>query len=79
MFTFTVNAQPTTEYSASILRMDHEIRHREHANYFDQSDISMHMLGMPKSRPQFRTWLLLAILTGTVLALALVLVGNMIF
>ncbi|HXN98074.1 MAG TPA: hypothetical protein VN881_03315 [Candidatus Acidoferrales bacterium] len=59
--------------------MAHESRHRHHADYFDQPDVSIHMLGMPKSRPQLRTWLLLAILTGTVLALALVLVGNFIF
>jgi hypothetical protein len=39
----------------------------------------MHMLGMPKSRPQFRTWMLLAVLTGAVLALAIVVIGNLIF
>jgi hypothetical protein len=61
--------------------MANEIRHRHHhrADYFDQSDVSMHMLGMPKSRPQLRTWLLLAILTGTAFALALVVLGNLIF
>ena len=82
MFTFRVHAQPTTEYDASIFRMAHQLRHRhrsDYVDYFDQPDVSMHMLGMPKSRPQLRTWLLLAILTGTVLALALCLVGNLIF
>ena len=82
MFTFTVHAQPTTQYDASIFRMAHQLRHRHHADYaeyFDQPDVSMHMLGMPKSRPQLRTWLLLAILSGTVLALALCLIGNLIF
>jgi hypothetical protein len=63
----------------SIRRMAQEPRRRRHVNYFDQPDLSVHMLGVPKSRPQFRTWLLLAILTGTVLALALVLAGNLIF
>ncbi|MGA2900351.1 MAG: hypothetical protein ABSF40_08995 [Candidatus Acidiferrales bacterium] len=59
--------------------MAHETKYREHANYFDQPDLSMHMLGMPKSRPQFRTWMLLAVLTGAVLALAIVVIGNLIF
>jgi hypothetical protein len=63
----------------SISRMAQETRRRRHASHFDQPDLSVHMLGVPKSRPQFRTWLLLAILTGTVLALALVLAGNLIF
>jgi hypothetical protein len=63
----------------SISRMAQETRRRRHASYFDQADPSAHMLGVPKSRPRFRTWLLLAILTGTVLALALVLAGNLIF
>ncbi|MGD0404000.1 MAG: hypothetical protein ABSB66_12485 [Candidatus Acidiferrales bacterium] len=59
--------------------MAQEPRRRRHANRFDQPDPSVHMLGIPKSRPKFRTWFVLAILTGTVLALALILVGNLIF
>jgi hypothetical protein len=79
MFTLAVHTLPTTEYDANIFAMAHETRHRHHANYFDQSELPMHMLGMPRSRPQLRTWLLLAILTGTVLALAVVVIGNLIF
>jgi hypothetical protein len=59
--------------------MAHELRHRHRADYFNQPDVSMHMLGIPKSRPQLRTWLLLAVLTGAVLAFALVVLGNLIF
>jgi hypothetical protein len=78
LFTSAIHAHPAMVYGATIFPMAHESRHRHEASYFDQSDVSMHMLGMPKARPQLRTWLLLAILTGTVLALALVLLGNMI-
>lgn len=79
LFTPAIHAHPSTVYGATIFAMAHESRHRHQASYSDQSDVSMHMLGMPKSRPHLRTWLLLAILSGTVLALALCLIGNMIF
>jgi hypothetical protein len=39
----------------------------------------MHMLGLPKSYSRLGTWLVFAILTGTILALTVVVVGNFIF
>jgi len=43
-----------------------------------QPDLSAHMLGVPKSRPRF-DWFLFAITVGTLLALAVSVVSNLIF
>ncbi len=59
--------------------MAHGTRHRQHAIRFDQSDLPDHMLGMTKSRPRLGNWFVFAVLTGTVLALVLVVLGNLIF
>jgi len=42
-------------------------------------DLSQHMLGLPTSRPRFLTWFLFAVIAGTLLALSVVAVGNLIF
>jgi hypothetical protein len=41
-------------------------------SYFNQTDPSMYMLGLPKSRPRLGTWGVVAVLAGTLLALAVV-------
>jgi hypothetical protein len=42
------------------------------ANIFSkQEDPSVHMLGLPKKRPQLRQWVLIAILFGAVVAVVL--------
>jgi hypothetical protein len=43
-----------------------------------QPDLPAHMLGVPKSRPRF-DWFLFAITVGTLLALAVLAVSNLIF
>jgi hypothetical protein len=53
--------------------------HRHHANYFNQTDLSIYMLGLPKSRSRLRNWIVLAVLMGTVLALAMLALGDLIF
>jgi hypothetical protein len=53
--------------------------HRHHANHFGQSDQSVYMLGLPKSRPRLRAWIMLAVLMGVVLGVAMLVVGDFIF
>jgi hypothetical protein len=53
--------------------------HRHHANHFGQSDLSAYMLGLPKSRPRLRTWIVLAVLMGVVLGVAMLVLGDLIF
>jgi hypothetical protein len=43
-----------------------------------QPDLSVHMLGVPKSRPRF-DWFLLAIVAGALLAFAVFEIANSIF
>lgn len=59
--------------------MPHGARHRRQMSLADQADGSDYMLALPKSRPRLGNWLMFAILTGMVLALALVALGNVIF
>ncbi len=59
--------------------MAHRPGHRQHADFFGQADPSVHMLGFPKSHPRLGTWLVLAILSATVLGLAVVMLENLIF
>jgi hypothetical protein len=53
--------------------------HRHHANHYGQPDLSVYMLGLPKSRPRLRTWLVLAVLMGAVLGIAMLVLGDFIF
>jgi hypothetical protein len=53
--------------------------HRHRANRFSQTDLSIHMLGLPKSRPRLRKWIVLAVFMGTVLGLAMLALGDWIF
>lgn len=46
------------------------------ANYFSQNDPSVHMLGLPKARPRLGTWGLVAVLVGTLLAIAVILLAD---
>jgi hypothetical protein len=49
-------------------------RHRRRAHtaeIFKQEDPSIHMLGLPKSHPRLRLWVLLAVLAGALVALLL--------
>jgi len=61
--------------------MAHRIssHHHHHADYFDQVDPSVYMLGLPKSHHRFGRWVALTILAATVLALSVVVLGNLIF
>jgi hypothetical protein len=59
--------------------MPHRTRHAQHVNHFDTDDPSIHMLGLPKSHPKLRIWCVFAILTGAMLALGVVALGNLIF
>lgn len=63
----------------SIFLMAHRTGHRHHAGDFDQADPSIYMLGLSKSRSMSWNWLIFAILTATVLAIGLVVLGNLIF
>jgi len=56
-----------------MLRASHQPTHS-----IFQPDLSAHMLGVPKSRPRF-DWFLFAITVGTLLALAVSVVSNLIF
>jgi hypothetical protein len=51
--------------------MPHRHSRTRGAEIFKQDDPSIHMLGLPKSRPRLRMWVLLAILFGALVALAL--------
>jgi hypothetical protein len=41
--------------------------------------VSAYMQGLPRSRPRFGNWLLIAIAAGIVLALVVFTIGNLIF
>lgn len=51
-------------------------RHANKRNYFEQADLSVHMLGLPQSRRRFGKWGLFAILAGTILAAGVIVLGN---
>ncbi len=51
-------------------------RHANNGNYFEQADPSVYMLGLPKSRPRLGKWGAVAILAGTILAVAVILFEN---
>jgi hypothetical protein len=59
--------------------MAHKSRRGNQVEYFDANDPSIHMLGLPKSNPKLRIWCVFAILTGAMLALGVVALGNLIF
>jgi hypothetical protein len=44
----------------------------EHRSDWNQTDPSIYMLGLPKSRPRLGTWGVVAVLAGTLLALAVI-------
>jgi hypothetical protein len=54
-------------------------RRGHHAKRFYQTDFSIYLLGLPKSRLLFFNWLLLAVLTGTILGLSMRAIGDLIF
>jgi hypothetical protein len=54
-------------------------RRRDHAAHSDQTDPSVYMLGLPKSRSIRWNWFIFALLTATVLAIGLVVLGNLVF
>jgi len=51
-------------------------RHTNNANYFQQVDPSVYMLGLPKSRRRLGKWGVVAILAGTILAVGVIVLGN---
>jgi hypothetical protein len=59
--------------------MARSTRRGHHANHFDPSDFSVYMVGLARSRPTLRGWIVLAVLTGTILAFAVFVLGNSIF
>jgi hypothetical protein len=79
MFTFRLHTKPWTRRDATILVVAHRTSHHYHADYLDQDDPSIYMLGLPKSHHQFGRWVVLTILAATVLALSVVVLGNLIF
>jgi hypothetical protein len=56
--------------------MRHGTKRADGGNYFDQTDPSVHMLGLPRSRPRLGNWGVVAIVAGTLLALAVVMFEN---
>lgn len=46
---------------------------------FYQPDLSEYLLGLPKSHPQLRSWIFVAVAAGTLLALVLLAILNLIF
>jgi hypothetical protein len=52
---------------------------RRQADYFDQIDPAVYMLALPKSHPRLGSWIILTILVGSILALFVVVIGNLIF
>jgi hypothetical protein len=79
MFTFRLHEEPGISYGATIPVVAHRASHHHHADYFDQGDPSIYMLGLPKSHYRFGRWVVLTILAATVLALSVVVLGNLIF
>jgi hypothetical protein len=59
--------------------MPHGTKHGHQASVFDEPDPSIYMLVEPQPRPRLGNWFVFAIITGTLLALALVVLGNLIF
>ena len=59
--------------------MSHRNKHRHGQDRIDPTDFSNHLLGLPSSRPRFGNWCVFAILTGSILALALLVLVNLIF
>jgi hypothetical protein len=59
--------------------MSRVIQQRAPSHRFEQPGLSEYVLGLPKSRPQFWSWMFVAIVAGTVLALALFAISNLIF
>ena len=59
--------------------MSRGIHQRVPSHRFEQPDLSEYMLGLSKSRPQFWSWMFVAIAAGILLALALFAISNLIF
>jgi hypothetical protein len=56
--------------------MRHATKRGDDRRYLHQTDPSIYMLGLPKSRPRLGNWGIVAILAGTLLALAIIGFGN---
>jgi hypothetical protein len=54
------------------------VSHGRQPNHFDPTDLSTYMLELPKSRPGLWVWLVFAVLTGTILALAMLGLENLV-
>lgn len=59
--------------------MLHGTKRGNAGSYFEQNDPSIHMLGLPKSRPRLGSWGVAAILVGTILALAVMMLESLQF
>jgi hypothetical protein len=59
-----------------MFHMPRAVHQTSHSTF--QPDLSAHMLGVPKSRVRF-PWFLFAITLGTLLALAVLAVSNLMF
>jgi len=46
---------------------------------FSHDPMSAYIQGLPRSRPRFGNWLLIAVVAGIVLALVVFTIGNLIF
>jgi hypothetical protein len=59
--------------------MSRVIYRRVPSHRFHQPDLSEYMLELPKSHPQLGSWIFVAVAAGTVLALVLFAILNLIF
>lgn len=59
--------------------MAQRTRRRNHAIFFDETDPSAYMLGLPKGHTKLGRWLVFTILTGTALAVALIVLETFLF
>ena len=59
--------------------MNRGSKRTDSASYFTQNDPSVHMLGLPQSRPRLGKWGVLAIIAGAILAVAVIVIENALF
>ena len=59
--------------------MSRVIYRRAPSHRFYEPDLAEHMLGLPKSHPQLRSWIFVAVAVGTLIALVLFATLNLIF
>ena len=56
--------------------MAHGTKIGRQGSEFEQIDLSIHMLGLPRSRPRLGTWGVVAVLAGAILAVAVMMLES---